>query len=79
MVTKGIECSYGADNVFGPVVAAECRQGFDFTLLFEQSILSILPSSLFLLAIVPRFVWLHTAQIKTAPSIFRTTKLVSTK
>ncbi|KAH8585367.1 hypothetical protein B0O99DRAFT_531040 [Bisporella sp. PMI_857] len=76
MSIKGTECSYSADNVFGPVVAAECRQGFDFTLFFEQSILSILPSSLFLLAVVPRLVRLHSAQIKTASNFFRRTKLL---
>ncbi|VUC31530.1 unnamed protein product [Clonostachys rosea] len=37
-----------ADDAFGPVVA-HCRQGFDFTLLFEQFILSAVPSVLVLL------------------------------
>jgi hypothetical protein len=41
-------CDYGADNEFGPAIA--CPQ-FDFTLMFEQSVLSITISSLFLLVL----------------------------
>lgn len=40
---------HAADNSFGPVVPLDCRAGFDFTLFFEQTILSILPCGLFLL------------------------------
>jgi len=36
------------DNTFGPH-AKECRGGFDFTLLFEEILLSIVPSALLLL------------------------------
>lgn len=38
------------DDSFGPWAGPTCRGGFDFTLLFEDSILSILPSALFLIA-----------------------------
>lgn len=41
-------CLPSADNAFGPLVDRLCRT-FDFTLLFEQSILSISPDALFLL------------------------------
>ncbi|KGO43424.1 ABC transporter, integral membrane type 1 [Penicillium expansum] len=34
------------DNSFGPIVRPSCRGGFDFTLLFENAILTILPCSL---------------------------------
>ncbi|KAM4056705.1 ABC transporter [Hirsutella rhossiliensis] len=37
------------DGSFGPAINGGCRGNFDFTLLFEQSFLSITPSSLFLL------------------------------
>ncbi|KAI9925941.1 hypothetical protein MW887_005747 [Aspergillus wentii] len=40
-------CLPRADDVFGPRVDG-CRQGFDFTLLFEQAILSAVPSLLFI-------------------------------
>ena len=42
----GTVCSPEADDVFGPTVQASCRQGFDFTLLFEQIVLSSIPSML---------------------------------
>ena len=41
-------CLPNADNTFGPLVDQLCRT-FDFTLLFEQTILSIIPNALFLL------------------------------
>ncbi|KIX97801.1 uncharacterized protein Z520_06579 [Fonsecaea multimorphosa CBS 102226] len=52
-------CEPGADNTFGPVVAS-CARSFDFTLLFEQSILSIVPNAVFLLFAASRlWVLLH--------------------
>ncbi|KAJ0159330.1 Canalicular multispecific organic anion transporter 1 [Colletotrichum tanaceti] len=53
----GMACN---DNTFGPVIAAGCRASFDFTLLFEQSILSIGPSVLLLILIPPRLLQLRT-------------------
>lgn len=53
-----------ADNSFGPAVPSDCRGGFDFTLLFEQAILSILPCALFLLV-----AWLRLARIWKSPSV----------
>lgn len=47
-------CSFASDNVWGPAVQP-CRRLFDFTLLFEQSIFSILPSSIFLLLAFGRY------------------------
>ena len=42
-------CLRNADNAFGPVVDQLCRT-FDFTLSFEQTILSIIPDALFILS-----------------------------
>ncbi|KAK8064708.1 hypothetical protein PG994_007346 [Apiospora phragmitis] len=36
-------CSIHVHDVFGPTVAYSCLNGFDFTLLFEESILTLLP------------------------------------
>lgn len=47
-------CDFEADNVFGPQVVA-CRDGFDFTLFFEQTILSIVPAAV---ALVTSAVWI---------------------
>ncbi|PYH46216.1 P-loop containing nucleoside triphosphate hydrolase protein [Aspergillus saccharolyticus JOP 1030-1] len=56
-------CSLVADDSFGPVLA--CPASFDFTLLFEQSILSIGPSAVFLL-LIPWRIWsLYPANSKT--------------
>ena len=41
------------DDSFGPTISV-CRRGFDFTLLFEQSFLSVVPSSLFILISIVR-------------------------
>lgn len=56
---------HAADNSFGPVVPPDCRAGFDFTLFFEQTILSIMPCGLFLLVS-----WLRSVRAwKSAPVI----------
>lgn len=36
-------CSVVIEDVFGPLVSRACLDGFDFTLLFEETILTILP------------------------------------
>lgn len=46
------KCPVSADNSLGPAIIRGCQDGFDFTLLFEQSFLSMAPSlSLFVLSI----------------------------
>ena len=52
------------EDVFGPVVTASCRNGFDFTLLFEESILTLLPISIFLLIASARIWALRRASEK---------------
>ncbi|RMZ79569.1 hypothetical protein DV737_g3391, partial [Chaetothyriales sp. CBS 132003] len=59
-------CEFQADNVFGPRIVV-CRDGFDFTLLFEQSILSIGPSAIALIASVGWIVNLLQQDVKTKP------------
>ncbi|PYH68010.1 uncharacterized protein BO88DRAFT_405908 [Aspergillus vadensis CBS 113365] len=67
-------CSPAADNSFGPVVA--CPATFDFTLLFEQSILSIGPSAIFLL-LVPWRIWsLYPENVKTVANNAHWRKIV---
>lgn len=69
-------CSLEADNVFGPVVSRACRDGFDFTLLFEQSILGLLPALAFLLASPLRVRHLAKRDVRTQRNTMRTAKLV---
>ncbi|GLA66320.1 hypothetical protein AtubIFM54640_008526 [Aspergillus tubingensis] len=68
-------CSPAADDSFGPVVA--CPATFDFTLLFEQSILSIGPSAIFLL-LVPWRIWsLYPENVKTVANNAHWRKLIA--
>lgn len=42
---KGLSrpCAISDEDVFGPIVDSSCRHGFDFTLLFEETVLTLLP------------------------------------
>ncbi|KAJ5639919.1 P-loop containing nucleoside triphosphate hydrolase protein [Penicillium longicatenatum] len=42
---KGLSlpCAVSDEDVFGPIVDSSCRHGFDFTLLFEETVLTFLP------------------------------------
>lgn len=68
-------CGQFPDDSFGPVVD-ECARAFDFTLLFEESILSILPSALLLLAAPIRLFSLRTRKSVIAGNGLRLGKLV---
>jgi ATP-binding cassette, subfamily C (CFTR/MRP), member 1 len=63
------------DNEFGPVVDQSIRT-FDFTLLFEETILSILPSSIFIILSVLRLYVLSTKKTITSGYRLKTGKLV---
>ncbi|KUJ15876.1 putative multidrug resistance protein [Mollisia scopiformis] len=54
-----------SDDALRPVIINACRSGFDFTLMFEQTILSILPSALLLLLMPFRLFVLYGENIKT--------------
>jgi hypothetical protein len=59
---ENIQCLFGGDDQFGPRIDTACRS-FDFTLLFEDTILTILPTVLFLLVGVSRlFVLRHVSK-----------------
>ncbi|KAM0819840.1 hypothetical protein AB5N19_05656 [Seiridium cardinale] len=67
-------CSPLVDAAFGPVVD-HCARTFDFTLLFEETILSILPSSVFLILASVRIAVLSVRKRRTGGSLRRTIKL----
>jgi ATP-binding cassette, subfamily C (CFTR/MRP), member 1 len=76
MATPNVSCPAVVDDSFGPWAGDTCRGGFDFTLLFEESILSIPLHSLFLL-ILPFRVWqLVKMDTKVVHSFHRPLKLV---
>ncbi|RFU25769.1 hypothetical protein B7463_g10568, partial [Scytalidium lignicola] len=63
----GLECQQAADDNFGPVVAS-CVRLFDFTLLFEQAVLSTIPSAVFLVLAPWRLRILYLSSLKTRRS-----------
>lgn len=65
------------DNNFGPFLQIPGQETFDFTLLFEETILSIGPSALLLLFIPPRILRLWKSPRKVTGSYLQTTKIVS--
>lgn len=77
-----MECSIDSDRVFGPAVQG-CRSDFDFTLLFQDTILSILPSSVLLILAstklialihrpaVARLGWLYHSKLVSSDSLPR--------
>ena len=62
-------------NTFGPAEPG----GFDFTTLFENTILSILPSSILLLFLPIRLLWLYSQPRKVSGSSLHGNKLVRTR
>ncbi|KAL6923650.1 hypothetical protein FSST1_000924 [Fusarium sambucinum] len=68
-------CAASVDASFGPFVPPECRHGFDFTLVFEQSILVLLPACLLLVIAPFRIFRLRNAQVKVTGHRLRSIKL----
>ena len=60
------KCSIETENRFGP--AADCYGGFDFTLLFEETILTIIPATIVLL-LLP---FLVADKLKSSTKVART-------
>lgn len=67
--------SWAADDQFGPAVKGT-RSSFDFTLLFENTFLSIVPSTIFLFAALLRARSLYGSSKKVASSWTRLQKIV---
>ncbi|EME39112.1 hypothetical protein DOTSEDRAFT_109662, partial [Dothistroma septosporum NZE10] len=57
-------CTARADDAFGPAITGSCRQGFDFTLLFEQSFLQIAPCAILILLVPIRAAQLRKYNVK---------------
>ncbi|KXH47176.1 hypothetical protein CSIM01_06458 [Colletotrichum simmondsii] len=66
-------CSLTADDAFGPIVQ-HCRDGFDFTLTFEQCLFTILPASLLILIAPLRFRYLGRLPYAVNGTTLRLTK-----
>ncbi|UNI18710.1 hypothetical protein JDV02_004963 [Purpureocillium takamizusanense] len=75
MARNDTDCGDGA---FGPGVWSQgCRGGFDFTLTFEESILTILPAAVFLVVAGGRCVYLFRSPDKTKREATYTPKLIT--
>lgn len=74
MATQSSLCAR-LDDTFGPH-AVNCRGNFDFTLLFEETILSIVPFGILLLVGPPRIWYLFKKERKVVPSPLVSLKLV---
>ncbi|TIA36906.1 putative multidrug resistance protein [Aureobasidium pullulans] len=73
-ITTG--CAFADDNAFGPAIAKQCR-AFDFTLLFEQAFLSLVPSILLVLGSVIRSFGIFNHDAKTQRGGLHTSKLLA--
>ncbi|KFY64271.1 hypothetical protein V496_03372 [Pseudogymnoascus sp. VKM F-4515 (FW-2607)] len=67
--------TYVGDSSFGPFLELPGNTTFDFTLLFEETILSIVPSAILLLLIPPRIRQLWKAPHKVISSYLLTAKI----
>ncbi|KAF2707684.1 hypothetical protein K504DRAFT_483031 [Pleomassaria siparia CBS 279.74] len=77
MASNATMSCLSVDNTLGPWAGEKCRGGFDFTLLFEESVLSIAPLAL-LLCIAPfRVIRLWGKQTKVSRSLLLSSKLVT--
>lgn len=71
------ECARAGEDVFGPVVRG-CLDDFDFTLLFEETVLFVLPAScMLLLALTWRIPKLFRGASVVRTSLLGILKLVS--
>ena len=68
MLVPSPPCSVADEDVFGPFVNASCHHGFDFTLLFEELILTLLPLTIALLGASSRVWTLQRASDKVERS-----------
>ena len=72
-------CTIGVEDQFGPRVSYLCLQGFDFTLLFEESITTILPLGVTLLILLLRIARLAREPKEVFRSRLFFIKLVSSR
>ena len=67
-----VECSQRSEYLFGPI--SKCR--YDFTLFFEQFILSGVPGGILVLSALPRLLYLSRQHEMTLRSHVEVIKLV---
>lgn len=75
-MSRQLACA-GADRSFGPAVPASCRDGFDFTLLFEQIFFTLVPAVALILTATLRLWQLRHAPVVTTGKALLLSKQVS--
>ncbi|KAG6119070.1 hypothetical protein E4U13_007997 [Claviceps humidiphila] len=70
-------CSIDVHDVIGPTVTHSCLHGFDFTLLFEESILTLLPLLFTVVLLIPRAIVLGKKRPKVQRSWLFALKFVA--
>jgi ATP-binding cassette subfamily C (CFTR/MRP) protein 1 len=66
------------ERAFGPTVVSSCRGGFDFTAIFEETILFIGPSTIFVLAACLNIAWLCRKEVKVTSGFRQVLKFITT-
>ncbi|CAI6342532.1 unnamed protein product [Periconia digitata] len=77
MASKSYTNCAAVDRTFGPYAGEHCRGGFDFTLLFEEAIFSLIPISLVLIIAPIRLRYLWKKQNKVSSSLILPVKLIA--
>ncbi|KAG9235150.1 hypothetical protein BJ875DRAFT_495249 [Amylocarpus encephaloides] len=75
IVRRSGGCLIEVEDVFGPQVQG-CGDNFDFTLLFEESILTVPLTGLLLLGMIPRIVHLLRASVKVNSGLHHHAKIL---
>lgn len=75
LLSMSATCYAGSDRQFDPRVAINCRN-FDFTLLFEDAVLILLPSSLFMILFLARLEILRRNSVKVMSYKLAASKVV---
>lgn len=70
-----MQCDVSADTHFGPRVSP-CRRDFDFTLLFEQWILALVPDLSFLILCLCRWYFIRGGRKEIHRGVVSTYKTV---
>ncbi|KAF2475450.1 canalicular multispecific organic anion transporter 1 [Lindgomyces ingoldianus] len=77
MASNSSRSCVAVDDSFGPYAGEQCRGGFDFTLLFEDTIFCILPLILVFCMAPFRIFYLRRKRTKVSKSLLLPTKLLA--
>jgi hypothetical protein len=76
LAIRSPSCSVESEDTFGPQVSAHCLEGFDFTLYFEETILSVPVTLILCLHSLVRIYYLRKYTTKANGGLLHVAKLV---